>query len=179
MNQKTYDIVKISICISILCVASFIAIPIPFSLTSITLQTIAINVIAILLKPKQTLYVIGIYILMGLLGFPVFAGGTAGFAKLASPVGGYYLGFAISIFVMSLLKGKENKLYRYILITILVGLPIQHICAIFIMGLHNGFDFYSAFIIISLPFIFIDTIKCVISSIILKILKKYLTNSNQ
>lgn len=172
MNKKTYDIVKIALCISILCVSSFIVIPLPFSIAPITLQTIAINVIAIILKPKQTLYVIGIYILMGLIGLPVFSGGTSGFAKLASPVGGYYLGFVISIFVMSLLKGKENKLSRYILITTLVGLPIQHICAIFVMGLYNNFCFYSAFTIISLPFIFTDIIKCIISSIISKNINK-------
>ena len=113
---------------------------------------------------------------MGIIGLPVFGGGTAGIAKILSPVGGYYFSFLVSVFIMSLFN-KNITFKKGIYITIFIGLPIQHIIAILWMLFYNDFDLINAIITISLPFIIGDIIKCFVSSFIVTQLKKIeLTN---
>ena len=163
---KIQDITKIALCVALLCVTSFMVIPLPFSPVVISFHTIMVNVIGLLLKPKAAFYTILTYLFMGLIGLPVFSAGTAGPGKIFGPTGGYYFGFLLAAVGISLLKGKKNSFVRYCIITILVGIPIQHICAILMMCVYNGGDFTTAFMTISLPFLVGDVVKCVMASII-------------
>lgn len=174
MNKTSniYTIVKIALYASLLVVASYISIPIPFSPVVITLHTIVLNVIAFTLKPKHATLSVGIYLLLGLVGLPVFSLGTPGIARLFSPVGGYYLGFLVSVFLMSILNKEESTFKRQLLIMLLVGIPIQHLCAILVMLFYNSFDIINAFLVISLPFILGDVIKVFISIILIRNLNK-------
>ena len=176
-KNSIYIVVQVSLYLALLIISSFIAIPLPFSLATITLQTIIINVIALTFKPKYSLLIVGLYILMGIVGLPVFGGGTAGIAKIFSPVGGYYIGFLISAFIMSLFN-KNLSFKKGIYITILIGMPIQHILAIFWMLFYNDFNIINSFLTISLPFILGDIIKCIISSLLITQLKKHELTTN-
>ena len=85
--MKTKDLTKMAICIALLSVSSYLSFPLPFTPTMVTAQTIMINVISLLLKPQQAFITVMLYLLMGLLGFPVFAGGGSGLAYIISPSG--------------------------------------------------------------------------------------------
>ena len=63
--------------------------------------------------------------------------------------------------LMSLLKGKRPDFLRYSAVTVLVGVPVEHLCAVLVMCLHNGFDIRGAFVTISLPFIIGDIVKAI------------------
>lgn len=93
------------------------------------------------------------------MGLPVFSGGTAGLGKLLGPTGGYYFGFLISAPLVSLLKGKEINFKRYTAVMVGVAMPLQHLCGILMMCIHNGFDIKGAIVSVSLPFIAGDVIK--------------------
>ena len=103
---------------------------------------------------------------MGAVGLPVFSGGTAGLSKLLSPVGGYYFGFAAAVFLMSSFKGKTPDIRRYLAVTILIGIPVEHIFATLFMSITTSCSFWSAFTAVSLPFIPGDIIKAFASSVI-------------
>lgn len=171
-TNNIYIIVKIALYVALLVIASYISIPLPFSPVVITLHTIVLNVIALTLKPKYATTCVVIYLLMGLIGLPVFSLGTPGVARLFSPVGGYYLGFLVSVFLMSLFNKEDSSLKRQLLLMLLVGLPTQHIFAILIMMLYNDFNILNAFLVISLPFIVGDIIKAFISLILVRHLNK-------
>ena len=149
-----------------LSVSSLFVIPIPFSPVVLSLQTIIINLIALILSPIQSFYCVGVYLIMGAIGLPVFSGGTSGIGKLFGPTGGFYFGFLLSAVVISLLKGKKISFRRYLFLTIAVGIPIQHLCAILMMCIHNGFDISAAFYSVSLPFVLGDIVKCIASCMI-------------
>lgn len=168
MNRKlkTQTLTKIALCVAILCVASFLIIPLPFTPIVISLHTIVVNMIGLILKPKEAGLTILMYLLMGLIGLPVFSGGTSGPGKLFGPTGGFYFGFLFAVIAISLLRGKKNSFPRYCAVLITVGMPIQHICAIFVMCMHNGGNMEVAFATISLPFILGDIIKCVMASMV-------------
>ena len=149
-----------------LSVSSLFVIPIPFSPFVLSLQTVIVNLIALTLKPVQSFYCIGVYLVMGALGLPVFSAGTSGIGKLFGPTGGFYFGFLLSAIAMSMLKGKTPNFKRYAVITLLIGIPLQHICAVIMMCIHNGFDVTAAFKSVSLPFLLGDVIKGVASALI-------------
>ncbi len=163
---KTQNLTKIALCVAILCVTSYLVVPLPFTPIVISLHTIVVNIIGLILKPKHAGLCIGIYLLMGLIGLPVFSGGTAGPGKLFGPTGGFYFGFLFAVIVISLLRGKKISMQRYCIVSMTVGIPIQHICAIASMCIYNEWNIWAAFTTVSLPFILGDIIKCVMSSLV-------------
>jgi biotin transport system substrate-specific component len=165
---------KIALCVAVLCACSYLVIPLPFTPIVLTLHTIIINLIGLILKPKEVAYTILTYILMGLIGLPVFAGGTSGPGKLFGPTGGFYFGFLFAAVVISLLKGKEINFIRYALLTICVGIPIQHLFAVLFMSFYNDFHIDTAILTVSLPFLLGDIIKAIIASILARTLNKTL-----
>ncbi|MBQ8827922.1 MAG: biotin transporter BioY [Clostridia bacterium] len=170
---------KIALCIAVLCVSSYLIIPLPFTPVVLTLHSLAVNIIGLILKPKYAAYTVLIYLIMGLIGLPVFSGGTSGAGKLFGPTGGYYFGFLFAVIVISLLKGKYNKLCRYIVVTIGIGIPVQHMFAVLIMCCHNGFNLTAAILSVSVPFIPGDIIKAVVASVTGNALNKYFDNNKK
>ena len=89
--NKTYDIVLESICAALITICSWISLQvmdIPF-----TLQTFGIMLVLLTTGGKRGTISIIIYILLGLIGVPVFAGFKSGPAVLMGPTGGFILGF--------------------------------------------------------------------------------------
>lgn len=160
------DITRMALCVAILCVTSFLVIPLPFTPIVISLHTVAVNIIGLILAPMQAGFSVLMYLLMGLIGLPVFAAGTAGPGKLFGPTGGYYFGFLFAAIAISLLRGKRISMKQYCLVSIAVGVPIQHICAIIGMSLHNGGSIEVAFATVSMPFILGDILKCIMASMV-------------
>ena len=158
-REKIYSMTKVAICVSLLSVVSYFALPLPMTPVVISLQSLAVGIIALILSPGQCAWAMVLYLLMGALGLPVFSGGTAGVGRLFGPTGGFYFGFLISAVAVSALKGKEINLRRYTAVTIALAVPIQHICGMIMMCIHNGFDIRSAFVSVSLPFIAVDFVK--------------------
>ncbi len=72
----------------ILCAWLSIPAPIPF-----TLQTLGVLTLAALFGAKESCLCVGVYLLLGLLGLPVFSGFQGGVQVLFGPTGGYLLGF--------------------------------------------------------------------------------------
>lgn len=161
-----YNLTKIALCVALLCVSSYLVLPLPFTPIVFSFHTVMVNLIGLLLKPKQAAVAMVTYLLMGLVGLPVFSAGTAGAGKLFGPTGGFYFGFLFAAIAVSVLKGKRNSWLRYVLVTIGVGIPIQHLCAVLMMSLHNGFHIWSAIFTVSLPFLAGDIGKCIMASII-------------
>ena len=176
-SNNIYNLTKIALCVALLCVSSYLVFPLPFTPIVISLHTVVVNLIGLILKPKQAGVSMLVYLLMGFIGLPVFSAGTAGPGKLLGPTGGFYFGFLFATIAISLLKGNGNKLWRYILITIAVGLPIQHICAITMMSIYNGGNVGAAFLTVSLPFVVVDVVKCVTASIVGRVLNKAMSRN--
>lgn len=165
-REKIYSMTKTAICVSLLSVVSYFALPLPMTPVVISLQSLAVGIIALILSPGQCAWAMVLYLLMGALGLPVFSGGTAGVGKLLGPTGGFYFGFLISAVVVSFLKGKEISLVRYTAVMTAFALPIQHICGVVMMCIHNGFDVKSAVMSVSVPFIVVDLVKGVGAAIL-------------
>jgi biotin transport system substrate-specific component len=158
-RDNIYSMTKIALCVSLLSVVSYFALPLPMTPVVLSFQTLAVGLIALILSPGQCAWAMVLYLLMGAIGLPVFSGGSAGIGKLLGPTGGYYFGFLISVVVTALVKGKDYSFKRYTAVMLFVAMPIQHICAVIMMCIHNSFDIRAAFISVSAPFIVGDILK--------------------
>jgi len=97
-------IAQIGVMVAILIVGAQIAIPLPWSPVPLTMQTLIVMLVGIVFKPLTALSTVGIYILMGLIGIPVFAGFN-NFTAFAGPTGGFIISFLAASFVFSLFSG--------------------------------------------------------------------------
>ena len=172
--MKTRELTKISLCIALLCISSYIAFPLPFTPAMVTAQTIIINLVALIMKPKHAFFTVGVFILIGICGVPVFSGGTGGFASLFGPTGGFLIGYLMAAGIMSLVKEKMNiqKSTGFLAITIVVGMPVIYLFGTIGMSIVQKIDIISAMSISVFPFIFGDLFKCIVSSYIATALNK-------
>ena len=91
--MHTKDLTRTALMTAVLCILAPISIPLPVSSVALSLSTFAICLMAYILTPKQALTAVGIYLLLGAAGLPVFAGYLGGISRFASPVGGYLAGY--------------------------------------------------------------------------------------
>lgn len=81
-------------------VSSWVSVPLPFSPVPLTLQTLAVLVAGGLLGRAWGPVSVLVYLLVGLVGVPVFSGFGAGPGVLFGPTGGYLVGFVAAAFAM-------------------------------------------------------------------------------
>ena len=172
-NSNIFSLTEIAICTSLLCISAYLIIPLP--MIPITLQFFAIVLTSLLLKPSHTLACVSLYIMLGLIGLPVFSGGKSGFGALLSPTGGFIIGFLISAFLISLLKG--NKLIRNIIVSVFCGIIPTYIFGLGFFMIFTDSDLFTAVTSVGIVFILIDIAKCIFASILAKITKNALEKS--
>ena len=96
-RSKTYDMVYIAIFTVLMAICSWISIPmaVPF-----TLQTFGVFMAVSVLGGKRGSLAVLVYILLGAIGLPVFAGFAGGIGAIMGSTGGYIVGFLFSALVM-------------------------------------------------------------------------------
>lgn len=157
---STAQFTKIALMTAFVSMSSYIVIPLPFTTASITGQTLAVNLVALVLTPGETFFTMVCYWLLGLVGAPVFAGGASGPGKMFGPTGGYYIGFVVAAVLISSLKGQKYDIKKYLLVTVLVGMPVINGMGCIWMKFAAGMTWKAAFAGAVLPFIPLDIVKC-------------------
>lgn len=179
MNEKkkkgfsTRQLTKISLMIAFVSAMSYVRIPLPFSEAAITGQTLAVNIIALLLTPKEAFVTMLCYWLLGLVGTPVF-GGMAGPGKMFGPGGGYFMAFMLAVVLIGLFRGKQYKLSRYIVVTVTVGLLVIDGIGFLWLKCITGMTWETALIVGVVAFAPLDIVKCVVACILVKPLQRAL-----
>lgn len=107
-RSKTFDMVYIAVFAVLIAICSWISIPtvVPF-----TLQTFAVFLAVGVLGGKRGTAAVLLYILLGAVGIPVFAGFSAGMGVILGNTGGYIVGFvgsALVMWAMEALLGKKS-----------------------------------------------------------------------
>lgn len=108
-KNNIYDLVLIAVFAALIAICAWITVP---SVIPFTLQTFGIFVCLGILSGRRGTLSVLIYILLGLVGVPVFSGFKGGLSVLAGPTGGYIIGFIFSALIYWLITFKaEDKLY--------------------------------------------------------------------
>lgn len=120
-RSKTYDMAYIAIFAVLMAICSWISIPmaVPF-----TLQTFGVFMAVGVLGGKRGTLAVLIYILLGAVGVPVFAGFSGGIGVLLNTTGGYIVGFLFSALVMWGMETLWGKKPVVQIASMLVGLIV-------------------------------------------------------
>ena len=120
-NSKVLDLVYIAIGAALIAICSWISIPtaVPF-----TLQTFAVFFVLLLLGGERGTIATLIYILLGAIGVPVFAGFSGGIGILFGSTGGYIIGFLFTGLIYMLFSRvfKKNIVIR--IAALVLGLAV-------------------------------------------------------
>lgn len=137
-------------------------IQVPFYPVPVTMQTLAVMVIAMAYGSKLGTATLFSYLFAGFIGAPVFAGG-AGFAYMAGPTGGYLAGFLLASVVLGALADRGwTRNWQTTAAAMLVGTSIIYLLGIAWLSQLIGLDKAITFGLV--PFIYGDILKLVIAA---------------
>ena len=144
--------------------------PVPF-----TLQNFAIGLIATVFRPREAVLSVALYLLLGSIGLPVFAGGGAGFHVLVGPSAGY-LWFDLVYAGLTSYLIHKNSGYIRIFLANLLGDSLVFVGGILRLHFLAGMPFDKALAVGVLPFILPDLGKIIAISFIGRPLLERLKN---
>lgn len=104
---STQDMVLCGVFTTLIAVGAFIKVPIP--VVPFTLQFLFTMLAGLLLGGRKGALSVGVYILLGLVGLPVFAEG-GGFWYILKPSFGYLLGFMLAAYVTGRMVERKGRL---------------------------------------------------------------------
>jgi biotin transport system substrate-specific component len=146
----------------IVALAAQVVVPVPFSPVPMTLQPLAVLVVGGLLGATGGLAALILYLMLGILGLPVFAGGASSALRLAGPTGGYLLAFPIAAAITGALVGRTtaagNGSVLRVLVACALGMVIIHAGGVAQLALLGG-DPALAFRVGFVPFLTGDLLK--------------------
>ncbi|MBR4703411.1 MAG: biotin transporter BioY [Oscillospiraceae bacterium] len=175
--RSLHAAVTIAMTAVVICVCSWLTVPftVPF-----TMQTFAVFAALLLLGGKQGLMAIGLYLLLGLVGLPVFSGFRGGPGHLLGPTGGYLLGFLFTGLYVLLIEGVLPRL-RWLprVLLLAAGLVPCYLAGtlwfVAVMGAQGKeTGFLSALMLCVVPYILPDIAKLLLAELVARRVKRAL-----
>lgn len=152
---------------ALIAAGSFIKVPI--GAVPVTLQTLFVFLSGLLLPPLNASLSVLVFIVLGVIGLPVFTSG-GGIGALISPTGGFIFGFLVSAVVGSLLAERKHDSIVYNVFVVLVMEIIVYLIGIPWLKINLSTTWAKAFTVGLLPFIPGDAVKIAVAAAASKIL---------
>ncbi len=164
--MKVKDMTLVAVMAAVISICSWISVPatVPF-----TMQTFGVFLALLILGGKRGTAAIGLYLLLGIVGVPVFSGFQGGISHVIGPTGGYIIGFIFMGLVYILgeshvgstakkgSKGKVLLLVGGLLICYLIG-------TLWFMAVGtSGKGFFATIAMCVLPFVIPDLLKLLLA----------------
>ena len=124
-NSNHLRVSVVGLSVALLTVCAWISIPI--GAVPVTLQLFAVFAIAGLLDLKIGVLSMISYLLLGVVGVPVFANYKSGAAVLQGATGGYIIGMLIAVIIVNLFKYIKIKPILFLVLGMIVGLIVCYI----------------------------------------------------
>ncbi len=161
MIRHTHLIPYTALFIALIAVFSYISIP--FFPVPITLQTLAVLLAGAVMR-RYAIYPVTLYILLGVLGLPVFHNGLGGVGLLLGPTGGYLAGFIPAACIAGLCYEQKGTIIR--VTGLIIATLIILASGMFWLIISAGMDLWAAAFVGFLPFLPGDLIKAFLCFII-------------
>ncbi len=165
MHKKVLRIVRVAVTAALLAVCSWVSIPFP---VPITMQTFGVFLALTACGGVEGTLGLLVYIALGAVGVPVFAGFSGGVSALFGPTGGYIFGFLLTGGAKLLFEKLFGRT-RLELPALALGLLLCYACGtawfMFIMNSRGGdYTLGSALMTCVVPFILPDAAKLALGS---------------
>jgi len=149
---------------------TFISIPLPFSPVPVVLQNMFALLSGMILGPLMGSAATAVYLIIGALVGPVFAGAKGGFAILLGPTGVFLAGYFVASLVAGLIVGSprthEGTNWVRIILAALAGIIVIYIPGLLRLNMALNGNWAKTFTAGLLPFIIGDLIKGAVACLI-------------
>ena len=186
MNNESYTnntvkITQIALFSALQCVISPFAIVLPFSPVPISLATLMLYISIYILGKKNSIISCGIYLLIGLVGIPVFSGFTGGIGKVLGPTGGYLLGYLAIPFIGGTFLEKWMKskylVYLWQIFGLSLGTAVCYAVGSLWLMYQAKLSFSAALFTGAVPFLIGDAVKIFVGVMIGSHIRKRLVKA--
>ncbi len=156
-SMTTYQLTLTGVMTAVICILGPMTVAIPISPVPISLANLAICLSITILGLKFGTLSCILYLLIGLIGLPVFSGFTGGIGKLAGPTGGYLVGYLFLSLIGGFFverfcgKGLEQRMVQGL--GLLLGTVILYAFGTVWLAYMAGMSFPEALAAGVLPFI--------------------------
>lgn len=175
LNTHLRDLVFVALMTSVLCILAPFSIPIgPIPLS---LATFVIYIIAYVLGSKRGTAAVLLYLLIGIIGVPVFSNYGAGLQKVVGPTGGYLVSYILLVAITGFLCEKTKCAYIPSILAMVLSTLLLYLIGSAWLAYSNHMTFSAAIAAGMLPFIPGDIIKIAIASILGKQLHERLNKA--
>lgn len=166
-NISIRSLSQCAIFAALIAIGAFIKIPLP--IMPITLQTLFVNLAGLLLGSRRGALATGCYVVLGLLGLPVFVSG-GGIAYVLQPTFGYLLGFIAAAWLSGrLVERNPAPSFRSYLLASFANLALIYLVGLaYMYGIRNFYlqspmGFQALILGAALPFLPGDILLCLLS----------------
>lgn len=164
MNTK--NLTLIGLMSAVLCILGPISLPIPVSPVPISLGMFAVYLTVYILGMKKGIISVCIYILLGLVGLPVFTAFGSGIGKVLGPTGGYLVGYLFIALVFGFFIDKWKTNQALIFAGMILGTAICYLLGTVWLARQGGMSFLAALAAGVIPFIPGDLAKIIITMLV-------------
>ncbi|CAB4754127.1 unannotated protein [freshwater metagenome] len=153
-----------------------ISFPIPGSPVPFTGQTLGVLLLGTAYGASLGFSTMAFYLLMGILGAPIFASGSHGFEKIAGATGGYLVGMLISTIALGALAGRKwDQKIKTVIPTMLIGNSIVFTFGLIWLHQYTGQSWAWTFEKGFTPFVFGELLKIAIASTTLPVVWRFVS----
>ena len=178
MNTKTKELTLTALMAAILCILGPLSLPLPFSPVPISLTMIGIYLAVYAVGMWKGTVTVCLYLLLGLVGLPVFSGFSGGPAKLLGPTGGYLIGFIFTALISGFFIDRFWKNRLVSILGMILGIGVAYVFGTVWLAYVAGMTFSQALAAGVIPYVGFDLIKIIILAIVGPELKKVLIRAD-
>ncbi len=176
--EKLRMVVLASLMAALTAVGAYIHVPI--GPVPIVLSSLFVLLAGLLLGSRWGLASIGLYLLVGAIGIPVFAGGKGGFAHFFGPTGGYLFGYLAASWITGFISERSRDLMIFDIFAVVVGSLVIYGLGIPWLKMVTQMSWPKALMVGVIPFLIGDAVKASVAIILARavrpILKRQLMN---
>lgn len=155
--EKLRGMVLASLMAALAAVGAYIHVPI--GPVPIVLTTLFALLAGLLLGSRWGLASMGLYLLVGAIGMPVFAGGKGGLAHLLGPTGGYLIGFVLAAWLTGFISERSRGLLIWEIFAIVAGSVAIYGLGIPWLKMVTQMSWPKTFMVGMVPFLIGDAVK--------------------
>lgn len=160
---SVHQLVLIACVTAVTCILAPFSIPLPFSPVPVSLTNLVLYISIYLLGWKASTVSYVIYLLLGIVGLPVFSGFSGGIGKAAGPTGGYLLGFLFLTVIAGFFVEKWNGKRGPAAFGMVLGTAITYLFGTIWLCHQAGLSFLQGLAVGVLPYLIFDAAKIFIA----------------
>lgn len=159
---------------ALIVVLTMIQFPLPTGIP-VTLQTFGVALCGFMLGAKKGTIAVVVYIMLGIVGLPVFTAFGSGIGKILGPTGGFIYAFPLMTIICGLALKLKQKWLSIVVGTL--SILVLHFFGMLHLSIVSNISLLEAFLAATAPFLIKDAVSVVAAYFVALVVNKQLVRS--